>query len=77
MAKAGAKKKDAALRKLPDGLRTNQHEWLQREAKGQGITKAKLKEQIVDWYISAIENQRGELSNTSIKSLDVSLQNLK
>jgi hypothetical protein len=59
---AGAPKKNPDVRKRPDGLREEQHIWLAQEAVAQGVSKAQLKEQIIDWYIAAIERQRGDSS---------------
>lgn len=56
----GAPKKPEMVKKRPDGLREEQHLWLENEAMGQGISKAQLKETIIDWYMAAVERQRGD-----------------
>ena len=75
--RVGAPTKESLKVKRPDGLREEQHLWLEKEAIGQNISKAQLKEQIIDWYMTAILKHRGDESIQDLFEVEVKNGNHK
>jgi len=71
MAKDRTRKKGAPIKKdeekiLPNGLGPEQWAWLQSEAKIRSMSAASLHRIAVDWFITAIDTKRGDVTASQL-----------
>lgn len=64
--KRGAPKKSDAQKKTPDGLTFEQEQWIKAEAKGRGVSEAFVLREAVDWYRTAKETKRADVSGSEM-----------
>lgn len=62
--KRGAPKKKVKIE--PNGLRPDQNEWLKGEGMIRGLPSAVIHREAVDWYITAKETKRADVSASQI-----------
>lgn len=58
----GAPKKPDSKKIEPNGLRPDQNKWLAEEGEIRGLPAAVIHREAVDWYITAKETKRGDVT---------------
>lgn len=62
ISKRGAPVKPASKKIDPNGLRPDQNDWLKGESDIRGLPAAVIHREAVDWYITAKETKRGDVT---------------